>query len=191
MDNRVNHYTPPDLEVLLNDADTEWLQELEESLNIGAGSQPCNEMLREMGFWSLKDSINGDDVMDMHDALRTKSDFPLIPRGPVGEVTAVREKPHGIAQNAANNITFDIGFRGYDREQVDNYIEALTAEYNKICIRVGELEKQNENIRVNAEAAGRAIVRAEQVAFEIVAEAEKEADRIVQRADFRTYSVAQ
>jgi len=46
-------------------------------------------------------------------------------------------------ENAENDITFDIKFRGYDRHQVDDYIEKLTIDYNNICRNCSKLEKDN------------------------------------------------
>jgi len=46
-----------------------------------------------------------------------------------------------------NNIEFDRRFRGYDCGQVDDYIAQLTAEYNAICERCAELERENKGLR--------------------------------------------
>jgi len=46
-----------------------------------------------------------------------------------------------------NNITFDVRFRGYDRGQIDDYILALTADYNAICARCDDLERENIGLR--------------------------------------------
>ena len=61
-----------------------------------------------------------------------------------------------------NNIAFDISFRGYDRRQVEDYINAVTKDYNEICEKNAELIKRNKslngalsvlNIREESEAA--------------------------------------
>ena len=46
-----------------------------------------------------------------------------------------------------NDITFDVKLRGYHRQQVDEYIEALTVDYNSICDKCDNLEKENEGLR--------------------------------------------
>jgi len=46
-----------------------------------------------------------------------------------------------------NDITFDRKLRGYDRRQVDDYIESLTVDYNDICAKCDELEKENQGLR--------------------------------------------
>ncbi|MCL2694850.1 MAG: DivIVA domain-containing protein [Clostridiales bacterium] len=48
----------------------------------------------------------------------------------------------------ANDIEFDVAFRGYNRKQVDNYIEQLTAEYNDICVKCAALEDENSGLRL-------------------------------------------
>ena len=79
-----------------------------------------------------------------------------------------------------NDIDFLRRFRGYDRRQVAHYINALTENYNKICARSEELEKANEQLRAGTDAIGAAILKAETLARQIIAQAEAEA-RIIRR----------
>jgi len=51
------------------------------------------------------------------------------------------------AESFTNDIEFDIRFRGYDRKQVDHYIDQFTEEYNAICKQKAGLEKENEELR--------------------------------------------
>jgi hypothetical protein len=51
------------------------------------------------------------------------------------------------AVDEANNIEFDVKFHGFDREQVTDYIDALTADYNAICKKCAALETENEGLR--------------------------------------------
>lgn len=55
--------------------------------------------------------------------------------------------PKNTSKGFANNITFDNKFRGYDRDQVDDYIDKLTEDYNAICERCTSLEQENEGLR--------------------------------------------
>jgi DivIVA domain-containing protein len=46
-----------------------------------------------------------------------------------------------------NNIEFDTRFKGYDRAQVDDYIDKITLDYNAICKKCAALEEENEGLR--------------------------------------------
>jgi len=46
-----------------------------------------------------------------------------------------------------NDITFDVKFRGYHRQQVEDYIDALTVDYNSICEKCDDLERENDGLR--------------------------------------------
>ena len=46
-----------------------------------------------------------------------------------------------------NDIEFDISFHGYDRVQVEDYLIALTKDYNAICQKCDALEQENEGLR--------------------------------------------
>ena len=51
------------------------------------------------------------------------------------------------ADSFTNDIEFDIKFRGYDRGQVDHYLDAITEDYNAICAKCDALEQENEGLR--------------------------------------------
>lgn len=42
-----------------------------------------------------------------------------------------------------NNIQFGVRFRGYDRTEVDDYIAAITEDYNKMCERMQTVSDEN------------------------------------------------
>lgn len=46
-----------------------------------------------------------------------------------------------------NDIVFDVKLHGYNREQVDDYIDKLTIDYNAICKKCDALEKENSGLR--------------------------------------------
>ena len=46
-----------------------------------------------------------------------------------------------------NNIEFDTKFRGYDKLQVDDYIDKISIDYNAICAKCAQLEQENEAFR--------------------------------------------
>ena len=47
-----------------------------------------------------------------------------------------------------NDIEFDLRFRGYDRMQVDDYIDKLSEDYNRICAICAYLQEENRGLRV-------------------------------------------
>ena len=49
--------------------------------------------------------------------------------------------------NLINDIEFDRKFRGYNTQQVDDYIQAFTQDYNSICRKCAALEWENEGLR--------------------------------------------
>ncbi|MCL2512574.1 MAG: DivIVA domain-containing protein [Oscillospiraceae bacterium] len=53
-----------------------------------------------------------------------------------------------------NNIAFDIKLRGYDRRQVDHYLDEISREYNAICEQKAALEEENEGLRQALAAFG-------------------------------------
>lgn len=58
--------------------------------------------------------------------------------------------PAQVAESAfsvANNIEFGLQFRGYSREQVDDYIGAISEDYNAICETCEELQAENKGLR--------------------------------------------
>ena len=46
-----------------------------------------------------------------------------------------------------NDIEFTVRSRGYDRLEVDDYLEKLTHSYNAICEKCSALETENEWLR--------------------------------------------
>jgi len=52
-----------------------------------------------------------------------------------------------IAFDRVNDIEFDLQLRGYKKEQVDDYVEALAKDYNAICERIAEVELENKGLR--------------------------------------------
>ena len=46
-----------------------------------------------------------------------------------------------------NDIVFDTRFRGYDRAQVDHYLDKITEDYNAICKQCAALEVENKGLR--------------------------------------------
>ena len=79
--------------------------------------------------------------------------------------TDVKEKPQGVQSDTlqkkspaapekgkprsvfVNDIVFDVKFRGFDRDQVCDYIDKLTVDYNRICKRCAALETENIGLR--------------------------------------------
>lgn len=45
-----------------------------------------------------------------------------------------------------NDIDFDTAFRGFNRQQVQHYIAALTKDYNAICQKCAKLEQKNDSL---------------------------------------------
>jgi len=54
-----------------------------------------------------------------------------------------------------NDITFDVKFRGYDKTQVEDYLAALTVDYNDICAQCDVLEHENAGLRALLSRVGR------------------------------------
>ena len=123
---------------------------------------------REAGFWTLKDSIVDFRADDPFEPVRETS--TTEPAAPAGNETS------------ENDISFDVRFRGYDREQVWDYIDELTADYNKICTRCAKLEKENVLLHDGTDTIGTAILKAENLAKQIISKAEAEAEVIRQNA---------
>ena len=45
-----------------------------------------------------------------------------------------------------NDIEFDTSFRGYNRDQVNDYLDKLTIDYNAICEKCATLEDVNDRL---------------------------------------------
>ena len=104
-------------------------------------------------------------------------------RKPAGGKESGKKKSHDDTtpsgtEYPVNDIDFRTRFRGYDRGQVADYVNALTEDYNKICARCEELEKENEQLRAGTDAIGTAILKAEAMARQIIAQAEADAQNI-------------
>ena len=46
----------------------------------------------------------------------------------------------------SNDIEFDTSFRGYNRDQVNDYLDKLTIDYNAICEKCATLEDINDRL---------------------------------------------
>lgn len=79
-------------------------------------------------------------------------------------------------------VTFDDQRHGYDKEQVDSYIDALTAEYNAMYDSYCAAAKENELYKDYTDTIGRALLRSEILARQIVEKAEQEARAIIGKA---------
>ena len=55
--------------------------------------------------------------------------------------------PDSLEQSAfTNDIEFDRSFRGYNRDQVHDYLDKLTIDYNTICEKCATLEEVNDKL---------------------------------------------
>ena len=186
------HGIPSNIEKMLDEASADFLQELESVLPFGAdaaSSFPDSarildfpqyakgatareiEDAREAGFWELKSAITGE-LPNLPPDFAMRLPTEALDDGALEEVSDSPE----------NDIGFDISFRGYNRQQVETYVDALTKDYNKICARCRELEEKNKMLREGSDAIGAAILRAENLARKVVEDAENEARRIRQKA---------
>ena len=77
-----------------------------------------------------------------------------------------------------NTITerFGVRIRGYDRKQVQSYIQMLSGEYDKLQKQYAELLTQSVT---NIEVISKVLVDAEMNANKIIADAKDEAEKIV------------
>ena len=86
-------------------------------------------------------------------------------------------------------IPFATQEMGYDRNQVDRYVQKLADEYRGLQHKFNELSEKkdgsgvtSERHGINAEAISKAMVDAEVKAIQIVAEAKNEASRVIGNA---------
>jgi len=83
-------------------------------------------------------------------------------------------------------IPFKVQTTGYDRDQVDRYIQKLADEYKNMQQKLEQVSarpvQQSMQPDITAEAISKAMVDAEIKAIQIVAEAKNEADRIIGNA---------
>ena len=145
---------PADIEKLLNEAPADFLRELEKDLpttadmassgtdftriidfnshkNASTAGQTYDA--REAGFWELKKAITGD--------------LPIIPSDITPEIPPdTRVNVASEPELPEKDIDFDISFRGYNRQQVESYIDELIKDYNRIRARCHELELKNDQL---------------------------------------------
>lgn len=101
-----------------------------------------------------------------------------------------------------DEVRFDKQRGGYDRQQVDRYIEMLSKEYKTVCAKYtavcdkhqklydsyNKLKQQSEGLKTNSSVISKTLVDAEVMAHQIIAKAEAEAEKI--KADAYIQKVA-
>jgi DivIVA domain-containing protein len=112
-------------------------------LNIFGKELPMSEQIQE---WNL------DDLLQEIRAKLPADNSPAVSLpSPDGNSPAEAFVEYVTAAPAAfeqiNDITFDVKFRGFDRRQVTDYIEALAKDYNSICTKNAALQEENEGLR--------------------------------------------
>lgn len=113
----------------------------------------------------------------------------------------------GLTPNEILNKEFNTRFRGYDADQVNDYLDIIVADYERNIQEIHDLKQElatakekneyfaqlqeslNSSIVVAQEAADRLKQNARKEAELILFEAEKEADRIVGTASDRARSI--
>lgn len=113
----------------------------------------------------------------------------------------------GLTPNEILNKEFSTKFRGYDADQVNDYLDIIVADYEKMIEEIHQLKTElstskeknayfaqlqdslNSSIVVAQEAADRLKQNARKEAELIIFEAEKEADRIVSNASDRARTI--
>lgn len=83
-------------------------------------------------------------------------------------------------------IKFEEAKRGYNKEQVDGYIETINAEYQKLLTEYKALEdelEETENNTSHNEAIASALINAEISKKQIIAKAQFDAKRIIKDAN--------
>lgn len=113
----------------------------------------------------------------------------------------------GLTPNEILNKEFSTKFRGYDTDQVNDYLDIIVADYEKMMEEIHQLKMDlstakekneyfaqlqdslNSSIVVAQEAADRLKQNARKEAELIIFEAEKEADRIVGSASDRAKTI--
>lgn len=113
----------------------------------------------------------------------------------------------GLTPNEILNKEFSTKFRGYDADQVNDYLDIIVADYEKMIEEIHQLKLElstakekneyfaqlqdslNSSIVVAQEAADRLKQNARKEAELIIFEAEKEADRIVGSASDRARTI--
>ena len=84
------------------------------------------------------------------------------------------------AGNSKNTkIVFKLEKDGYDKKQVDSYINGLSALYKAACDENKALGKQRERDSINADIAVKTLINAELLAEKIIKDAQEAAAQIV------------
>ena len=94
-----------------------------------------------------------------------------------------------LTPNDIRNTTFESGFRGYEKEQVDAFIETVAAALEQArtdMARKAEefdrLRKQNEELKEMEDTVKHAVLEAQKHADQIIAHAKKEAELMLSEA---------
>lgn len=94
------------------------------------------------------------------------------------------------------NKDFEVKFRGYDTDEVDDFFDLLAADYEKLYKENGELKKQmlevNEQIekyKMMESTLQNSIVLAQSASEEIRANANEKADNIVKQAQMQAEEI--
>jgi cell division initiation protein len=95
-------------------------------------------------------------------------------------------------------VAFKVRMRGYDREEVDRFLDAVTQEFDNLTRdnvalreKLAELELQLLDLRKKESSLNAALLKAQDMAEEMRATAQKEAELIVREAEVKAEEVAQ
>lgn len=86
-------------------------------------------------------------------------------------------------------VCFEDERHGYNKEQVDSYIEELSAEYNNMYRLYLKAERDNVFFRSQSETIGRTLLNAEILAKQIIDDARADASQIVGEAQTRAETI--
>ncbi len=87
-------------------------------------------------------------------------------------------------------VGFGVGFRGYDRKEVDNFLDALTGDY-EVLFRENQqlkelasgLEIQVAELKKKETTLSRTLMSAQQIVDDVKENAQKDADLIIKEAE--------
>ena len=103
------------------------------------------KMLEEdLGFSQPDNTAESDPTVT---ELNSPAASPAMPFEQAEEIQITPFEQSEKVENFTNDIEFDIRFRGYDRGQVDHYLDKLTEDYNAICKKCASLEDENDGLR--------------------------------------------
>lgn len=95
-------------------------------------------------------------------------------------------------------VAFKTRMRGYDREEVDRFLDAVTHEFDTLTRdnlalreKLAEMELQLLELRKKESSLNAALLKAQDLAEEMRATAQKEAELIVREAEVKAEEVAQ